>query len=44
MSDKAHSVSYVIINPSYDMQLEVGDIMYVLKVFLNYQCLNVKQV
>lgn len=34
VSEKRSSLSYVIINPSCDLKLEEGDIMYVLKLFL----------
>ncbi|XP_064616919.1 potassium channel subfamily T member 2-like [Liolophura sinensis] len=31
VSDKRNSVSYVIINPSYDLQLELDDIIYLIR-------------
>ena len=33
VSDKRECISYVIINPSYDVKLEVNDIMYVAYFF-----------
>ena len=30
VSDKTNTISYVIINPSYDLNLEINDVMWVV--------------